>query len=69
MHRRTNGININKVDAERLGLMAVRTGLKHRYVKALGSKSQRRKTLNNLRFKIGAYPKPDHACRQSIQKC
>ena len=68
VHRRSNGININKLDAKRLGLIAVRTGTKYRYVKLLGSKSQKRNMLNNLRFKIETYPKPDHACKQSIQK-
>lgn len=59
VHRRSNSRNIDSEEAEALGLIKTTTGVKHRYVKLIGTKKQRRKMMRALNYEILPYPKPE----------
>ena len=60
-HRRTNGANMTSAQASSLGLRAVKTGEKHRYLKLLGPKRKRGAMKSALCYPLSPYPKPDQA--------
>jgi len=60
-HRRSNGANLNSAQASSLGLRAVKTGEKHRYLKLLGPKRKRGAMMRALCYPLSPYPKPDQA--------
>jgi hypothetical protein len=59
-HRRQNGCNVNEQRARLLGWTSSKeVHTKHRYVKLLGSKAQRKALRKALLFPVLPYPKPN----------
>lgn len=56
-HPRQCGVNISREEAKARGWRPVRRGAKHRYLLLLGSKSDKRWALRNLRYEPLPYPK------------
>ena len=58
-HRRQNGVNISKQRALELGWTHQRHyHVKHRYIKLLGNKGERKRNRKLLRYAVLPYPKP-----------
>lgn len=58
-HRRQNGVNISRARGGELGWTHERCfHVKHRYIKLLGSKGERKRSRKLLRYEVLPYPKP-----------
>lgn len=61
-HRRQNGVNITKAHAQQLGWTHERHfHVKHRYIKLLGNKSERKRSRKLLRYEVLPYKKPQES--------